>query len=181
MAGGSGERFWPLSTKERPKQLLPLISNKTMIRETVERLIGFVDFKDIYIATNEIQYPNIKKELTEIPQDNIIIEPAFRDTAAAILYGSTYIASRHNSDVVISVLASDHYIGKINNFIEALKLSNKLSLDTNKIITFGIKPSYAETGYGYIKINNPSLNFPNANVIFVEKPTQVIANQYLLT
>jgi mannose-1-phosphate guanylyltransferase len=179
MAGGSGERFWPLSTKERPKQLLPLISDKTMIRETVERLIGYVEFKDIFIATNELQYQNIMKELPEIPQDNIIVEPAFRDTAAAILYGSTYIATRNGEDSIIAVLASDHLITKREKFINSLVTANKIASIEDKIVTLGIKPTYPETGYGYIKVEDSKENIANANVTFIEKPNLEKANQYL--
>jgi mannose-1-phosphate guanylyltransferase len=178
MAGGSGERFWPLSTKELPKQLLPLISNKTMIRETVERLIGFVDFEDIFIATNEVQYPNMKKEVSELPLDNFIIEPAFRDTAAAILYGSSYIASRHGENSTICVLASDHAIKDNTNFINSIKLAFQLAKSNNKIITLGIKPTYPETGYGYIKVKNSQLLTPNINVQFFEKPSKLKALKY---
>jgi mannose-1-phosphate guanylyltransferase len=181
MAGGSGERFWPLSTKERPKQLLPLISDKTMIRETVERLIGFVEFKDIYIATNELQYLNVMKELPEIPGDNIIVEPAFRDTAAAILYGSSYIASRNGENSIITVLASDHLITKKQKFIDALEIANRIAKLEDKIVTLGIKPTYPETGYGYLKVNNHNENIPNYNVSFVEKPNIENAKNYLLS
>jgi len=179
MAGGSGERFWPLSTKERPKQLLPLISDKTMIRETVERLIGYVKFKDIFIATNQLQYQNIMKELPEIPEDNIIIEPAFRDTAAAILYGSTYISTRNGKDSVITVLASDHLITKREKFINSLEIANKIASIEHKIVTLGVKPTYPETGYGYIKVEDGTENTPNYNVSFFEKPNLDLAKEYL--
>lgn len=179
MAGGSGERFWPLSTKQRPKQLLPLFSDKTMIRETVERLIGFLDFKDIFIATNELQYQNILKELPEIPEDNMIIEPSFRDTAAAILYGSTYIASRNGEDSIITVLASDHLITNKVKFINSLQIANNIASSQEKIVTLGIKPTYPETGYGYIKVENLAGNIQNQKVIFVEKPNLEIAEEYI--
>ena len=91
MAGGSGKRFWPLSTEERPKQLLKLISDKTMIRETVDRIAPIIPPQYIFIATNIKQYKAIHEELPEIPKENIIIEPCFKDTAAAIGYGSIYI------------------------------------------------------------------------------------------
>jgi mannose-1-phosphate guanylyltransferase len=170
MAGGSGERFWPLSTKERPKQLLPLISDKSMIRETVDRLKGLVDFNDIYVATNTIQVENLKKELPEIPIENIIIEPAFRDTAAAILYGSTYISYR-NENPVIAVLASDHSIKDVKEFQKSLMRANELAKNSHKIITLGIKPTYPETGYGYIKVSNNQNLSINNNVLFEEKPS----------
>jgi mannose-1-phosphate guanylyltransferase len=178
MAGGSGERFWPLSTKERPKQLLPLISDKTMIRETVDRLQGLVKSEDIYVATNAIQMENLKKELPEIPDDNIIIEPAFRDTAAAILYSSTYIANRNINPVII-VLASDHAIENIPEFQKSLKKAYEVAKNCNKIVTLGIKPNYPETGYGYIKVTDNTLLSVNKQVYFYEKPTLEVAKTYV--
>lgn len=179
MAGGTGERFWPLSTKEKPKQLLSLISDKTMIRETVERLIGFVEFEDIFIATNLLQYQNIMNELPEIDKDNFIIEPSFRDTAAAILYGSTYIANRFGENSVITVIASDHIIRNKDKFINSLIISNNIALKENKIVTLGIKPTYPETGYGYIKVKNPTDQVPNFQVKFFEKPSIDVAKKYI--
>jgi mannose-1-phosphate guanylyltransferase len=178
MAGGSGERFWPLSTKKRPKQLLPLISNKSMIRETVNRLQGLVESKDIYVATNVIQLENLKKELPEILDENIIIEPAFRDTAAAILYGSTYISVRNNNPVIV-VLASDHSIKEIKEFQKSLLKAYELAKKSNKIITLGIKPTYPETGYGYIKVFNNQILSVNENVQFEEKPNLEKAKFFL--
>ena len=94
MAGGSGERFWPLSTPERPKQLLKIFSDKTMIRETVDRILPIINAENIFIATNIIQAKEVEKELSDIPKENIIIEPAFKDTAAAIGYSSLIIEDR---------------------------------------------------------------------------------------
>jgi mannose-1-phosphate guanylyltransferase len=178
MAGGSSERFWPLSSKERPKQLLPLLSNKTMIRETIDRLDGLVTLNDIFISTNAIQVDNLKNELSEFPEENIIVEPAFRDTAAAILYGSTFIASRNNNPVIV-ILASDHAIKDIPNFHNALNKANNLAQRSNKIVTLGIKPSYPEVGYGYIKVKNTKILSVNKNVQFVEKPSIEQAQKYL--
>lgn len=177
MAGGSGERFWPISTQERPKQLLKLISDKSMIRETVDRLKGLVESSDIYVSTNIVQMENLIHEIPEIPEENIIIEPSFRDTAAAILYGSTYISVR-NENPVIAVLASDHLITDNNQFHLAISKANELSNNSNKIITLGIKPSYPETGYGYIKVGNNQDLIPNYNVKFFEKPSYQKAVEY---
>lgn len=177
MAGGSGERFWPLSTKEKPKQLLPLISDKSMIRETVDRLNGLVESNDIYVATNAIQVENLRKELPEIPEENIIIEPSFRDTAAAILYGSSYISVRNDNPIIV-VLASDHSIKDVNQFQMALIKANELAIKSDNIITLGIKPTYPETGYGYIKIKNNHLLSVNNEVIFFEKPSFENAKMY---
>jgi len=177
MAGGSGERFWPLSTKKNPKQLLSLMSEKSMIRETVERIIKLVTFDDIFIATNAVQVDGIKKQIPELKSENIIIEPAFRDTAAAIAYGSTYI-SKYEENPVIVVLAADHLITNTADFLEAIK---KASLEAVKgnIITLGIKPTRPETGYGYIRIDSNVLNLPTPAIRFLEKPNYETALDYL--
>lgn len=178
MAGGSGERFWPLSTKKKPKQLLSLITKKTMIRETVDRILTLVNPKDIYIATNEIQYDGVMNELNDIPIRNIIIEPAFKDTAAAIAYGSMIISRDFSNDPVIAVLASDHLIYDVNSFVQALILAEKKA-EEGFIVTLGIKPNKPETGYGYIKLGELTLNKPTKALRFMEKPNLETAIQYM--
>lgn len=177
MAGGSGERFWPLSTKERPKQLLPLITGKSMIRETVDRVLKIVSPKDIYIATNMIQAELIKKEISDIPERNIIIEPAFKDTAAAIAYGSTIIA-RDYPDPVISVLASDHLIKDVDEFLKMLSLAEKEAVK-GSIITLGINPTKPETGYGYIQLDCKKIGVVSKAKRFMEKPNYETAEEYI--
>lgn len=178
MAGGSGERFWPLSTKKKPKQLLALFSNKTMIRETVDRVLNLVEPEDIYIATNEIQAEGIKIELPNIPSRNIIIEPAFKDTAAAIAYGSMIINRDSGDNPTICVLASDHLISDVDSFIRSLSIANDKA-EEGYIITLGIKPTKPETGYGYIKIDDSTLYRPTKAIRFMEKPNLETAKQYL--
>lgn len=178
MAGGSGERFWPLSTKRKPKQLLPLITGKSMIRETVDRVLKLVKPTDVYIATNEIQSEGIINELGDIPTSNIIIEPAFKDTAAAIVYGSMVITRDCLDDPVITVLASDHLIENVDNFIEMLKLA-ELEANKGAIVTLGIKPNKPETGYGYIKLENFDLEKPTNAIHFTEKPYYDTAIEYI--
>lgn len=178
MAGGSGERFWPLSTKEKPKQLLALFSNKSMIRETVDRVLKFVDKEDIYVATNEIQFNNIRNELSDISERNIIIEPLFKDTAAAIAYGSKVISRDSKQDEIITVLASDHLIGDVELFIKSLRLAEKIASDYN-IVTLGINPNKPETGYGYIELEKLILNQSSKVKSFMEKPNYDIAKRYL--
>lgn len=178
MAGGSGERFWPLSTKERPKQLLSLFSSKSMIRETVDRVLNYVEPKNIYVATNQIQAKSIISDLNDIPKRNIIIEPAFKDTAAAIAYGSLIISRDSDKDEVIAVLASDHLIADLDGFIQSLKIA-EVTASEGYVVTLGIKPSRPETGYGYIQLNNLKLNQPSKAIRFMEKPNLETAIEYL--
>ncbi|MGL5624819.1 mannose-1-phosphate guanylyltransferase, partial [Cetobacterium sp.] len=188
MAGGSGERFWPLSTPEKPKQLLNLFSNKSMIRETVDRILPIISPDKIFIATNILQVAEIKKELPDIPKENIIIEPIFKDTAAAIGYASLIIENRfkdYREKIEVVVLASDHFIEKGEKFCEIIKLAAKEANRNSVIVTLGIKPSHPETGYGYIEINNKDEAI-NLNTVykvrrFREKPNFETAENYLST
>lgn len=187
MAGGSGERFWPLSTKEKPKQLLRLIDeHQSLIQMTVSRVTPLVPISNIYIATNAIQAPAVIEELPQLPKENIIIEPAFKDTAAAIGFASIIIESANPGSTMV-VLASDHLIKDQENFRSILKLAIETASQKNAIVTLGIKPSYAETGYGYLETENPiSGSAPTNSVLapvkvirFCEKPAAELATQYL--
>jgi len=176
MAGGSGERFWPLSTKEKPKQLLKIFSDKSLIRLAYERILPLVDKNRIFIATNEIQVPALKEDLTELEDSRIIIEPAFRDTAAAIAYGSTMISKYYENPTVV-VLASDHLIANGDEFRKVIKLAES-EANNGSIVTLGIKPTYPETGYGYIEVSDSTLNKATKSLGFREKPKYEIAKEY---
>lgn len=185
MAGGSGERFWPLSTPTKPKQLLSLFSDKSMIRETVNRILPIIPPNRIFIATNVLQAEEIKKELPDIPEENIIIEPAFKDTAAAIGYTSLIIEEKFkelNEKIEVVVLASDHLIKNNENFREIILKGAKEARENSTIVTLGIKPDKPETGYGYIEVNNTEsllLNEIYKVRRFREKPNKETAEQYL--
>ena len=176
MAGGSGERFWPLSTKKKPKQLLKIFSDKSLIRLAYERILPLVDKDKIFIATNEIQVPALKEDLKELDDSRIIIEPAFRDTAAAIAYGSTMISKYYDNPTVV-VLASDHLISNGDEFRKVIKIAEE-EANKGSIVTLGIKPTYPETGYGYIEVSNSTLNVPTKSLGFKEKPKYEIAKEY---
>lgn len=176
MAGGSGERFWPLSTKKKPKQLLKIFSDKSLIRLAYERILPLVDKDKIFIATNEIQVPALKEDLKELDDSRIIIEPAFRDTAAAIAYGSTMISKYYDNPTVV-VLASDHLISNGDEFRKVIKIAEE-EANKGSIVTLGIKPTYPETGYGYIEVSDSTLNVPTKSLGFKEKPKYEIAKVY---
>lgn len=179
MAGGSGKRFWPLSTEDRPKQLLNLYSEKTMIRETVDRILPIIPAECIYIATNIKQSEAIKNELPFIPRENIIIEPSFKDTAAAIGLSSLYIKKRHQNPQMI-VLASDHLIQNKVRFREILLKAYKVSRKNKTIVSLGIKPNKPEIGYGYIEIDkNSEIGKASKVKAFCEKPDLAKAIKYV--
>ncbi len=183
MAGGSGERFWPLSTKERPKQLLKLVSDKSMIRETVDRILPIIPPERIFIGTNIIQAPAVMEDLPFLPVENIIIEPAFKDTAAAIGYGATYI-NEHLKDkkekLTMIVLASDHLIKNEDNFRKRIETAVDAAKRDSSIVTLGIKPTKPETGYGYIEVDGECYIGEPAGVRrFWEKPNVERAEKYV--
>lgn len=185
MAGGSGERFWPLSTPTKPKQLLSLFSDKSMIRETVDRILPIIPVEKIFIATNILQADEIKKELLDIPEENIIIEPSFKDTAAAIGYTSLIIKEKFknlNEEIEVVVLASDHLIKDEENFRNIILKGAKEASENSTIVTLGIKPDKPETGYGYIEVDNKKpllLNEIYKVRRFREKPNKDTAEKYL--
>lgn len=179
MAGGSGERFWPLSTKERPKQLLRLIdSERSLIKMTVDRMLPMVDAERIFIATNEVQATAVREELGMIPQRNIILEPAFRDTAAAIGYGCLYTEALLPGSTMV-VLASDHLIKDEEAFRSAIKTAIEVAEASESIVTLGIKPNKPETGYGYLETEESRIGIPAKVLRFCEKPALEKAKEYL--
>lgn len=188
MAGGSGERFWPLSTPERPKQLLTLFSDKTMIRETYERISPIISAEKIFIATNILQAKEIMKELPEIPVENIVIEPAFKDTAAAVGYTSLIIEERfkkklkEDEKIEVIVLASDHIVKKDSEFRKIAKIAAEEASKNGVIVTLGIKPERPETGYGYIEVKSDEMTRINEIYKvrrFREKPNLETAEEYV--
>ena len=189
MAGGSGERFWPLSTPERPKQLLKIFSDKTMIRETVDRILPIIEAENIFIATNIIQAKEIEKELSDIPRENIIIEPAFKDTAATIGYSSLIIENRFKNKLKdgekleVVVLASDHLIKEEEEFRKVILIAVKEAKENGMIVTLGIKPDKPETGYGYIEVKDDEIELNSICKVrrFREKPSQELAESYLVS
>ena len=180
MAGGRGTRFWPRSRKSLPKQFLSLTGDgKTMIELTVERLLPMMNIEDIFISTNSDYKELVKKQLPNLPEENIIVEPIGRNTAPCIGLGAIHIAKKYG-DATMIVLPSDHEIYNKKMFLETLDGICKLAESGEYISTIGIKPNYPETGYGYIKYLPDTFD---GNVYkverFVEKPNVEKAKEYL--
>lgn len=178
MAGGTGERFWPLSTPKKPKQFLTIFNEKSLIRLTFERILPLADANHIFVSTNALQVEALKEAIPELPERNIIIEPAFKDTAAAIGYGSLIIG-KYYPESTIAVLASDHLIQQEAAFRDILLLAKRTAEKENSIVTLGIAPSYPETGYGYIRVASNILNVPTKCLGFKEKPDLKTAESYV--
>lgn len=179
MAGGSGERFWPLSTPEKSKQLLSLFSDKSMIRETVDRILPLIPAERIFVGTNIKQAAGIINELPMLPEENIVLEPSFKDTAAAVGYGALYVA-QHVEDPCMIVLAADHLIADQETFRGIISKAAEEAVENNSIVTLGIKPDYPETGYGYIKTSEGNDLGTVCDVeAFLEKPSIDKATAYV--
>src|SRR3712207_3961446 len=154
LAGGSGERFWPLSRKTRPKQLLRLISDKTLLEETVARLEGLVPPERILILTNVEQEPAVRELLPNFPPANIVAEPAKRDTAAAVALGAAWVAARDHMATMV-VLPADHVIKDTAAFQQTLRAAAAAAEKAGALVTIGIKPTWACPGFGYIEQGEP--------------------------
>ncbi len=179
MAGGKGERFWPMSRNNMPKQFLTLADSKlTMIQLTIKRISEIVNEEDIYIATSENYKEIIYEQLPNIKKENILFEPKRKNTAPCIGLATAVIKKRYG-DANIIVLASDHVIGNEKLFINNLELAIECA-QKGSIVTLGIVPNYIETGYGYIEIGPKDDCFPSIYKVnqFVEKPDYETAKKY---
>jgi len=184
LTGGSGERFWPLSRRNRPKQLLRLVSERTLLEETVARLEGFVPTERILILTNIEQEKGVRDLLEGFPKQNIIAEPAKRDTAAAVALGAGWVAARDHSATMLA-LPADHVITDRAAFQETMKTAAAAAEETGALITIGIKPTWACPGFGYIEQGEPVRLRSDGKIAvhrvvrFREKPNVDLAESFL--
>ena len=151
MAGGVGTRFWPLSRKQKPKQFLPIISDKTMIEETALRLSPLVSPSRIYTIANRAQSKTINSLLPQIPEENLLVEPMGKNTAPSLMLATAAVFLQ-NPDAIVIALPADHLIKDVARFLKKLEAAGQAALEGVRIVTFGIPPSYPSTGYGYIQI-----------------------------
>ncbi|SEB28284.1 mannose-1-phosphate guanylyltransferase [Paenibacillus sp. 276b] len=182
MAGGKGERFWPKSRTNLPKQFLNISGNKSMIQQSIARLEKMIDISHIFIVTNELYAELIKAQIPTLPANNIIIEPVGRNTAPCIGLASVIIEDRFPDSTMI-VIPSDHIIENEEGFIRILKTAVEVAQDNKNLVTLGIQPTYPETGYGYIESSNQTKEVNELSVHkvnqFVEKPDLATAQAYL--
>src|SRR6266550_8504045 len=187
MAGGRGERFWPVSREKRPKQLLALLGKKSFLQEAVDRVLPLVPLKNILVITNQVQAPQVAKQLPKLPRQNIIAEPVGRDTCAAVTLGAA-IAGARSTTAVMAVLPADHVIPEEKKFRQVLNDCFDLAGRGQAIVTIGIKPTEPATGYGYIRVGEalpPPAGVQAYKTVFhraeqfVEKPNYDTALGYL--
>lgn len=187
MAGGKGERFWPVSREKSPKQLLSLLGGRSFLQQAVDRVLPLVPLSNVLIITNETQAPEVRKQLPKLPDANIIAEPVGRDTTAAVTLGAALVGARSTTGVM-AVLPADHVIPEEKKFQQVLSDSFDLASRGQAIVTIGIKPTEPATGYGYIAVGEPlpppqgvkayKTSFFRAEQ-FVEKPNFDKALEYL--
>lgn len=185
LAGGSGERFWPLSRRARPKQLLKLVSEKTLLEETIDRLDGLIPREQILILTNVDQEKAVRELLPDLPRENIVAEPAKRDTAAAVALATAWVARRDHQATML-VLPADHVIKDRAAFQETLRTAARAAEETGAMVTIGVKPTWPCPGFGYIERGAPVSLKGAANsdrvfrvVRFREKPNAELADRFV--
>ena len=185
LAGGSGTRFWPLSRNAKPKQLLDLFGSGTLIQQTVARLDGLIPKENIIILTNELQLEGVRKLLPTLPTNNIVAEPARRDTGPAVALGIGLIANR-DPDANMVILPSDQLISDVAGFQSVMKDAITSAEKGEALVTVGIKPTWACPSYGYVERGEPlELNGqsfthqPHVVTAFREKPSPELAEQFL--
>jgi mannose-1-phosphate guanylyltransferase len=154
MAGGRGERFWPVSREKTPKQLLTLLGKKSFLQDAVDRVLPLVSATNVFVITNEAQLPEVRKQLPKIPKENLVAEPVGRDTTAAVTLGAALVGARSITGVM-AVLPADHVIPDEKKFQQVLGDAFDLAARGRAIVTIGIKPTGPDTGYGYIRVGDP--------------------------
>lgn len=184
LAGGSGTRFWPRSRKARAKQVLALDGDRTMIQQTLERLLPLADAGDVWVVTNELLAGLIAKQLPEVSPERILSEPAARNTAPACALAA-FLLEKIDPNRVIGIFPSDHVVKDPDRFATVLRAGIALASEGDTIVVLGVTPTRAETGYGYIELGTTAhTNSPNqleAHRVrrFTEKPNKERAQEFL--
>ena len=187
MAGGRGARFWPVSREQTPKQLIKLLGDTSFLQQAVARVAPLLPSENIFVITNEVQAPEVRKQLPKLPKENVVAEPVGRDTCAAVTLGAAIVGARSTTGVM-AVLPADHVIPEEKKFQTVLGDCFDLASRGQAIVTIGIKPTEPATGYGYIHTGNVLPPPPSAKKYkttmfkaerFVEKPNYETALEYV--
>ncbi len=182
MAGGAGTRFWPLSTEKRPKQFLKLFGDRSLIQKSYDRVVGLVTPERVLVLTSASFVSLVREQLPELPEENIIGEPARRDTAAAVALAALLCRKRFGNPVM-AIMTADHIIEPVETFRATLLSAAAAAVDAGAIYTFGIEPAFPATGYGYLEVakelkaDGGIKHFELAS--FKEKPDAKTAEGYL--
>lgn len=180
MAGGRGTRFWPKSRKRNAKQVIRFFGERSLIQQTVDRLKGVIPAENVWVVTNEYLQAEIRKQLPEVPKQQIIAEPSQRNTAPCIALAAKILAEI-DSQAVMGVFPADHLIQKEARFRSFVKAAFKAA-EANGAVVLGIQPRWAETGYGYIEFPKnvkPGEATPVPVTSFREKPDEKTAKKFV--
>ena len=179
LAGGSGTRFWPLSRQSHPKQLLALEGERSLLRDTLERLRPLVGPESVWVCTTEALGERVRAELPEVPPEQILLEPQGRNTAPAIGWSVRSMPEAARQGVV-AVLPADHRVGDPAAFRSTLEQAGRVVEQEDRVMTLGVTPRWAETGYGYLELA-PGAGFEGPRRVrrFVEKPTPENAARFV--
>ena len=177
MAGGTGGRFWPMGRKKMPKQLLPLVNSSTMLRNTVDRLEGFIAKEHLLVITNNNIAEAVIRELPDLPRENIIIEPEGRDTAPCVALAAALLY-RRDPDSIMCILPADHVITPKEILHKTLERA-LVPAGEGYLITLGIPVSSPATGYGYIQLGTPLYDDFMTIAAFKEKPSFSTALEFM--
>jgi mannose-1-phosphate guanylyltransferase len=180
LAGGSGTRFWPLSRRERPKQLLALASERSLLQEALDRARAFADPGKVWVVTSAQLAAGVREQAPELDPRNVLVEPQPKDTAVAIGLAARLIAEE-DPDAVLAVTPSDHVIRPVGAFAARIRIAADVARQRGVPVTIGIPPRSPHTGYGYIRRGEPLPAWPRAALVkaFEEKPDRATAERYL--
>ncbi len=187
LAGGKGERFWPVSRLKRPKQFLSLDgSGKSLIQSTADRLLNLAGgWENLWVVTSSMIADGIKEQLPDLPEANLLVEPEGKDTAPAVAWATIEIAKSYGKEAILGFFPADHWIGDNLAYEQTLKAAAQHALKEHSIVTLGIKPTHPATGYGYIEQagkQGTCYDLPIYNVSrFTEKPDQATAQKFIDT
>jgi mannose-1-phosphate guanylyltransferase len=187
LAGGKGERFWPLSRKKYPKQFLSLDgSGISLLQATAQRLLPLAQGgENLWVVTSALLAEGVREQLPDLLATNLLLEPEGRDTAPAVAWATVEIAKRYGKDAVIGFFPADHWIGDLDAFEKTLRAASELATDQDAIVTLGIQPNEPATGYGYIEQGNAQGTYGGLPIYkvsrFTEKPDRKTAEAFLET
>jgi mannose-1-phosphate guanylyltransferase len=184
MAGGAGTRFWPASTRARPKQFLRLFGDRSLLQQSYDRVASIVGPARTIVVTAKDFVALVREQLPELPPENVVGEPERKDTAAAVALAALLVQQRFG-DAVMAVLTADHLIGPVEEFQRTLSSAARAASAGGVLYTFGVEPDHPATGYGYLELGAelPTDDGVRHHALarFVEKPTREKAEGYLAT
>ncbi|MGB0562363.1 MAG: mannose-1-phosphate guanylyltransferase [Spirulinaceae cyanobacterium] len=187
LAGGKGERFWPLSRRQRPKQFLTLDSSgRSLLQATADRLLNLAGgWQNLWVITSAQVADGVREQLPELPESNILVEPQGRDTAPAVAWATLEVTKAAGEDAVLGFFPADHWIGDQTKYEQTLQAASQLAQTEAAIVTLGIQPSNPATGYGYIEQGAIAGTYAGETVYkvarFTEKPDRATAEKFIST